>query len=162
MRALMRGTGPLKAAIDRGYPTRPGRDDTAIMGSSMGGLISLAAFVRYPRIYGRAGCLSTHWPIFIPAGEGAPVPHAAAVTAMWTGWLRDTLGAPAGRRLWFDHGTATLDALYAPYQAAVDALLPTLGWMRGRDFESRVYPGAPHEENAWAARLTDPLAWLYR
>ncbi|WP_448503031.1 alpha/beta hydrolase [Sphingomonas sp.] len=154
--------GPLKAAIDRDYATRPGRDDTTIMGSSMGGLISLYAFVRHPETYGSAGCVSTHWPVFIPEGDGVAVPFAAEVTAMWTNWLRAELGPPDGRRLWFDHGTATLDALYAPYQAAVDALLPMLGWRRGEDFESRVYEGAPHEENAWAARVQEPLEWLYR
>jgi hypothetical protein len=92
----------------------------------------------------------------------AAAPYATEVTTMWTNWLRAELGAPDGRRLWFDHGTATLDALYAPCQAAVDAVLPTLGWRRGEDFESHVYAGAPHEENAWAARVQEPLEWLYR
>jgi len=36
------------------------------------------------------------------------------------------------------------------------------GWRRGRDWESRVYPDAAHEENAWAARLTEILVWLLR
>ncbi|PCD03272.1 hypothetical protein COC42_02365 [Sphingomonas spermidinifaciens] len=153
--------GPLKTAIDRRYRTRTGRSDTFVMGSSMGGLISLHALVRHPQVFGAAGCLSSHWPLFIPEGEGE-APFRAEVTRAWTGWLGEALGSPAGRRIWFDHGTATLDRLYAPYQAAVDRALPPLGWRAGRDFTTRVYPGAPHEENAWAARLTDPLAWLYR
>lgn len=155
-------TGPLKAMIDARYRTRPGRADTTVMGSSMGGVASLYALVRYPEIVGAAGCLSTHWPLFIPEPPLTEAPYRREVMAAWTSWLSDTLGEPAGRRIWFDHGTATLDALYAPYQAAIDALLPRLGWRAGRDFTSRVYPGAPHEENAWAARVGDPLAWLYR
>ncbi|WP_066480657.1 MULTISPECIES: alpha/beta hydrolase [unclassified Sphingomonas] len=151
----------LKPAVDRAYRTRPGVADTRVMGSSMGGLISLYALVERPDIFGAAGCLSTHWPMFIPPDDRAAAPHADAVTAAWTGYLRDRLGKPVGRRIWFDHGTATLDRLYAPYQAAVDALLPALGWRPARDFASRTYSGAPHEENAWAARVADPLAWLF-
>lgn len=154
-------TGMLKPAIDARYRTRPGRADTMVMGSSMGGLISLYAMLRHPGVFGAAGCLSTHWPLFIPE-DGSDAPFRAAVIAGWTGWLSNALGAPAGRRIWFDHGTATLDSLYRPYQAAVDALLPRLGWRQGRDFVSRTYPGAAHEEGAWAARVRDPIDWLLR
>jgi pimeloyl-ACP methyl ester carboxylesterase len=51
----------LKPAIDRKFATRPGRDDTVIMGSSMGAIISLYAIAEYPQVFGAAGCLSTHW-----------------------------------------------------------------------------------------------------
>lgn len=37
--------------------------NTNVMGSSMGGLMSLYAICEYPHIFGGAGCLSTHWPI---------------------------------------------------------------------------------------------------
>lgn len=153
-------TGPLKRAIDTRYRTRPDVSNTAIMGSSMGGLISLYAMVQHRDVFGSAACLSTHWPLFVP-GPAEDAPYQAAVIDNWRSWLGDRLGPPAGRRIWFDHGTETLDRLYRPYQAAVDKLLPPLGWKQGRDFESRAYPGAPHEENAWAARLGDPLRWLY-
>jgi hypothetical protein len=59
-----------------------------------------------------------------------------------------------------DRGTATLDALYAPYQQAIDARFVTNGWVKGMDWESRIYPGAEHEENAWATRLPEVLGWL--
>lgn len=59
-----------------------------------------------------------------------------------------------------DHGTATLDAFYAPYQQVVDARFAAAGWQKGRDWESKVYEGAEHEENAWAARLPEILGWL--
>jgi len=152
--------GPLNAQIDREFRTLPGRAHTAIGGSSMGGIVSLYAFAEYPRIYGAALCLSTHWPLAVPVAGAGPDP--ARVRAAWTEYLTRRLGRPDGRRIWFDHGTATLDAYYAPYQQAVDALLPRLGWRRGRDVESRVYPGAEHEENAWARRLGDPLSFALR
>ena len=42
----------LKPRIDRLFRTRPERDATAILGSSMGGLISLYAYFRYPSVFG--------------------------------------------------------------------------------------------------------------
>ena len=149
--------GPLKTWIDSRFRTRTGRDDTAIVGSSMGGLMSCYAFLERPEVFGRAGCVSSHWPAVDPrVVEG----ESAAVKAMWDAWFAARLGAPDGRRVWLDHGTATLDAYYAPYQQVVDARFAAAGWQKGRDWESKVYQGAEHEENAWAARLPEIFGWL--
>lgn len=150
-------TGELKPLIDRQYRTRPEPRHTTIIGSSMGGLISCYAFAAYPTVFGRAGCVSTHWPLADPADVP---PFDAEIARLWRDFLQARLGPPAGRRLWLDHGTATLDAHYAPYQQRIDAELRTLGWREGRDFATRVYEGAPHEENAWAARMDDIFAFL--
>jgi hypothetical protein len=83
-----------------------------------------------------------------------------ALLALWDGWFAARLGKPDGRRVWLDHGTATLDAFYAPYQQVVDARFAAAGWQKGRDWESKVYEGAEHEENAWAARLPEIFGWL--
>lgn len=53
----------LKPFIDTTYHTLPGPAHTFVMGSSMGGLISLYALAQYPAVFGAAGCVSTHWPI---------------------------------------------------------------------------------------------------
>ncbi len=151
--------GPLKRWVDGRFRTLSDRDHTAIAGSSMGGLVSCYAFLRYPATYGRAACISSHWPAAIPGEVGATNP---ALAVMWDGWFAARLGTPDGRRLWLDHGTATLDAHYAPYQQAVDARIAAMGWRRGRDWQSKVYPGAEHEENAWAARLPEIFGWLLR
>ena len=47
-----------KPLIDREWPTLPGREDTFIAGSSMGGLMSLYALLEYNRVYSRAAALS--------------------------------------------------------------------------------------------------------
>ncbi|MCX9148436.1 alpha/beta hydrolase [Erythrobacter sp. WG] len=149
--------GPLKSWVDASFRTRPGRDDTAIVGSSMGGLMSCYAFLERPQVFGRAGCVSSHWPAVDPRTvEG----ESEAVKALWDGWFAARLGAPQGRRVWLDHGTATLDQYYAPYQQVVDARFAAAGWQKGRDWQSRVYAGAEHEENAWAARLPEVFGWL--
>ncbi|HQV03206.1 MULTISPECIES: alpha/beta hydrolase-fold protein [unclassified Novosphingobium] len=151
--------GPLKQWVDRTYRTRTGPRDTAIAGSSMGGLMSCYAFLRRPDIYGRAACVSSHWPA---ADPGAPGAFDRDLAALWDEWFQKNLGKPRGRRLWLDHGTATLDAWYAPYQQVIDARLGQSGWKSGRDWESKVYVGAEHEENAWARRLPEIFTWLLR
>lgn len=49
----------LKPMIDREYRTDPSRAATAIGGSSMGGLMSLYAAVKYNHVYSKAACLSS-------------------------------------------------------------------------------------------------------
>jgi enterochelin esterase-like enzyme len=151
--------GPLKQWVDRTYRTRRGPRDTAIMGSSMGGLMSCWAFVERPDIYGRAACVSTHWPLVMPLeGEGADSERLALHKA----WFVGKLGRPAGRRLWLDIGTGTLDAFYPPYQQAISDAITAKGWKPERDWQGKVYPGAEHEENAWARRLPEIFAWVLR
>jgi predicted alpha/beta superfamily hydrolase len=135
----------VKPWVDAGYRTQPGRAATSIMGSSMGGLISLYALCEYPGVFGGAGCVSSHW----PAVEGVILPY-----------LRDRLPDPATHRLYFDYGTHTLDALYAPGQAAVDAVMGERGYMEGVNWLTRRFPGAAHFEKDWAERVAVPLRFL--
>jgi predicted alpha/beta superfamily hydrolase len=48
----------LKPFIDKKYRTQKKKDDTFIAGSSMGGLISLYAVLKYPKVFGGAGVFS--------------------------------------------------------------------------------------------------------
>lgn len=149
--------GLLKPWVDQHLRTLTGPKETAIIGSSMGGLISLYAFLEHPTIFGRAGCVSTHWPGTAPQTVGEV---DAEMLGIWQAMIAKNLGAASGRKLWFDHGDATLDAHYLPYQAAIDAQLEATGWVRGTHWESRFYPGAEHEENAWARRLPEVFRWV--
>ena len=150
----------LKPFIDRTYRSRPQARYTAVAGSSMGGLISLYALAERPDAFGRAAAVSTHSPLIGPDNLAKRPGLADTIKGDWRVYLYHRLGPPKGRKLWMDHGTATLDAHYAPYQQVIDAELKRIGWRPGRDFESRVYEGAEHEENAWAARLDDIFGWL--
>lgn len=150
----------LKPLVDRRFRTKPGAKHTATVGSSMGGLISLYAVTAYPKVFGAAGAVSTHLPL---AGPEWSEEKRATIIAGWDRYVREKLGKPKGRRIWFDHGTETLDAHYAPYQQALGRSLVANGWRRrGRDFSSRVYEGTPHEENAWAARMDDIFGWMLK
>lgn len=138
-------THDLKPFIDAQYRTLPDAAHTFIMGSSRGGLISLYAVNEYPRVFGGAGCLSTHW----SAGEMLMMAGLAA-----------GLPTPGRHKFYFDYGTVGLDAAYAPFQRAFDARLRVAGYVEGRDFVTHVFPGADHNEAAWRARLHLPLTFL--
>jgi enterochelin esterase-like enzyme len=141
----------LKPLIDLRYATRPGRDDTLVMGSSMGGLISVYALTEYPQVFGAAAALSTHWITTFGANDVFP---AGAIA-----YLRDKLPAPGAFKLYMDHGTSELDALYGPAQQRIDALFKERGFGPPQ-VVSRVFEGAGHNEDAWNARLATPLAFL--
>ena len=98
----------LKPFVDAAYRTRPDRAHTLVMGSCLGGLISLYALTEYPAIFGRAGCVSTHWPI-----GGWPL----------VDYFGSVLPRPGDHRIYFDYGTETADAAYEPYQLHMDALM---------------------------------------
>lgn len=152
----------LKPHIDATYRSLPGPAHTQVMGSSMGGLISLYALVQHPGVFGAAGCVSTHWPMstqpawITPPGD----PRAAQAQQALRDWLAERLPAPGAHRLYFDHGTVNLDALYPPLQARVDAVIAARGWRHGTQFVSRQFDGGDHNEAAWRARVQVPLRFL--
>lgn len=151
----------LKPFIDATYRTRPGQADTFVMGSSMGGLISLYALLRYPGVFGGAGCLSTHWPCvtnfdWIKSAD----PRVAVMADTFIAYIQAHLPRAGRHRLYFDLGNAGLDSAYPPYQAKVDAFLPALGYVQGKDWMTKLFDGEPHNETAWRGRVAVPLRFL--
>jgi enterochelin esterase-like enzyme len=124
---------------------------TFIMGSSMGGLISVYAMNEYPQVFGGAAGLSTHW-------IGGFQPNAAIPLAAFQ-YLQAHLAAPESHRLYQDHGTTELDAMYAPYQVFVDQLVRDRGYTDVQ-YMTRVFEGTGHNERAWAERLEIPVLFL--
>lgn len=150
----------LKPRIDRDWRTLPGRDDTAVAGSSMGGLISLYAMMRRPEVFGAAGCLSTHWPLRLERLEGDQLnAWRETVVQTWGRVIRDGLPDPATHRLYMDRGDETLDQFYPFFQSRIDQVLRDAGWGPDR-FRSLVFPGAAHNEASWNQRLDVPLTFL--
>lgn len=139
--------GELKPMIDSTYRTLPDRENTFIMGSSMGGLVSAYAICEYPEVFCGAGCLSTHWPV----GDGIVIDY-----------LKTALPDPATHKLYFDYGTETLDAAYEPYQIKADAVMKAAGYVNGENWITRKFPGEEHSERAWRKRVEVPLEFLLR
>lgn len=142
----------LKPYIDSHYSVYTDAAHTFVMGSSMGGLISLYAISEYPHIFGGAACLSTHWPGTFEQ-QNNPIPTA------FFNYMQQKLPDPSTHKLYFDHGTATLDAWYPPLQAQADKIIKAKGYT-SQNWQSLTFEGAEHSEHAWAARLDIPLIFL--
>jgi len=142
----------LKPEIDKLFPTKTGKENTFIAGSSMGGLISLYAICEYPEVFGGAACLSTHWPgIF--RSENNPFPDA------FFHYLENKLPDPSSHKLYFDHGSETLDAMYKPYQLRADSIILRRGY-QPKNWITREFAGEDHSEKAWNRRLDIPIKFL--
>jgi enterochelin esterase-like enzyme len=142
----------LKPYIDQNFLTHKDRSNTFIAGSSMGGLISMYAICEYPEVFGGAACLSTHWPGVFTA-DNNPIPDA------FFAYMSAHLPDPKTHRIYFDLGTATLDAMYPPLQARADSVMRSRGF-HDRSWMTRSFPGATHSEQAWRERLDVPLMFL--
>ncbi|WP_109832031.1 alpha/beta hydrolase [Reichenbachiella versicolor] len=145
-------TKELKPYIDQNYSVHTDRSNTYVMGSSMGGLISMYAICEYPDIFGTAACLSTHWPgTFVL--ENNPVPAA------FIQYLKDNLPDPNSHRIYFDCGDQTLDALYPDIQRKVDQVMFDKGYSKA-NWTTEYFPGQAHTEDAWKVRLRIPLEYM--
>jgi predicted alpha/beta superfamily hydrolase len=127
----------VKPLIDGAFRTQPGREHTGIIGSSMGGLISLYGFFRHPEVFGLAGGLSpalwyTRGAIYDFVSKAAYVPG----------------------KIYLDNGTRESSA------ARMERLLVEKGYQPGRDLLYVVEDGGRHTETAWAGRLPNALRFL--
>ena len=138
----------LKPYIDSNYSVYTDKDNTSIMGSSMGGLISMYAISEYPNIFGSAACLSTHW-IGTFTNQDNPIP------SFFMSYMDENLPDSKTNRMYFDYGTKTLDSLYLPYQEDISSVLNKHGFTINKAFE-----GTDHSENSWNKRLDEPLTFL--
>lgn len=131
----------LKPWIDERYATDP--DDVGVMGSSMGGVISLYMMTAYPSIR-RVGSLST------------------AAWANLDSLIRDVKQADVTARLYMDIGTNETSGPITPedYLYTNAKLVETVA-RTGIAFRYEVEPGAVHNEIAWRRRLPNALAFLY-
>jgi enterochelin esterase-like enzyme len=140
--------------VEENYPVKKNRDGRFVIGSSYGGLISLYTLTKYPKLFSGVGALSTHWPGTYESNDEIPDGIRE--------YLRRNLPAAGTHKIYYDHGTETLDSLYAPYQQKVDAMMVELGFTPDVDFKTEVYEGTNHSENAWADRFEVPVRYLLR
>jgi predicted alpha/beta superfamily hydrolase len=144
----------LKPYIDATYATRPEAESTFMMGSSMGGLISLYALAEHPDTFSRAAAVSIHWPLTEPKGAMAQQSDAAMQA-----YLSESGLDPSKHTIWLDHGTETLDAAYPPHAEEMEAWFRAQGWTETQAV-FRDFPGTDHSEGAWAARADQILTFL--
>lgn len=145
----------LKPFIDSNYPTKTNPENTFIMGSSRGGLISLYAFCEYPEIFGAAACLSTHWIGTYTNIESNQIPY------LILDYMMENLPSSENHKIYFDYGTKTLDALYLPYQNLVSTALEYKSY-NDESMMNLKFEGHEHNEIFWNKRLVSPLTFLLK
>jgi predicted alpha/beta superfamily hydrolase len=146
----------VKPLIDRSFRTDASRAATGLMGSSMGGLISLYGFFARPAAFGFAGVMS---------------PALAFAQGRMLAYVQKQL--PLLGRIYLDMGAAEgsepakmtpAHRAYLTRSATLDgelyALLVEKGYRPGRDIRYLREEGALHNEAAWSARLPGALRFL--
>lgn len=142
----------LKNYVDSAYLTLPDATNTSVMGSSMGGIMSMYVICEYPEVFGNAACLSTHW-IGHEKGEGI-------CSEAMLDYLAKNAPDPASHKIYLDHGTEHIDAFYGPSnEKAVDILLEK-GYQFPNNLLNVVDRHAGHMELFWAKRLSLPLTFM--
>jgi predicted alpha/beta superfamily hydrolase len=143
----------LKPFVDHNFRTLTDKKNTCMMGSSMGGLITIYAEARYPEVFGAVACLSTHFPISLKKNN-------PEIPSLVINYLKSSLPNGKKNRIYFDYGTETLDSWYEPYQKQMDLVMKSKGFVQGKNWETRKFEGAEHSEVAWRKRLDVPLVFL--
>jgi predicted alpha/beta superfamily hydrolase len=136
----------LKPFVDRTWRTRPEREHTAIAGSSMGGLISLYAGLRYPEVFGVIGAFSP------TLGFAARMP------------MRLVRGARCRlpQRVYLDMGGQE-SGHPASDQELVQLASDAASALAAGGFEVQLVVDATgrHHESAWAARFPGAITWMF-
>lgn len=140
----------LKPFVDSHYRTRPEREHTGVMGSSMGGLVSLYLGFKHPGVFGLVGALS-------PSLWWAD--HEASRQLPCTG---------GPQRIWLDAGSE--EGEDADHNGVADPIDDTrelghrlidAGWTDENYLFYREVQGGTHTEGSWAERAGDVLQALY-
>jgi predicted alpha/beta superfamily hydrolase len=150
LRAITEG---LKPWVDRTYRTRPGRDDTALLGSSMGGLFSFYAAWTRPDLFGKAMCLSSsfwwadRWAIHTVQGPTCPVPRPH--------FYLDSGAAQSP----FEQDQNHRDGLH--HTQAMSRAMVAHCYARGQDLDVLSFAGLRHDPTSWSARVAVPLQLMF-
>jgi predicted alpha/beta superfamily hydrolase len=147
----------LKPHIDSNYSTKPGVDNTFMIGSSMGGLISIYALCEYPEVFGGVACLSTHSPL--ASYELIDENTDKEVASKFRDYLEKNLPKANTRKIYFDYGNLTGDSFYEPYQTKIDDIMIRKGYTSSY-WQTLYFEGESHSETSWAKRLPTPVIFL--
>jgi len=141
----------LKPYIDKNFATKVDKEHTFMMGSSMGGLISIYAISEYPNVFGGVACMSTAWLSSIEPNYEIPL-------AIFE-YLKKNLPLPFEHKIYFDYGTGESDKNYELTQSFVDLIARGKGF-GDYNYMSKVFDKDEHNEFAWSKRLHFPAEFL--
>ena len=130
----------LKPLIDEKYRTLTRPNDTAAMGSSLGGVVSFYLGWQWPEVFGKVACLSSTFAYRDNLLERvSDEPKRALKIYLDSGWPTDN---------------------YEPTRSMRDRLI-WKGYRPGSELLYLAFPHAVHDEIAWAARSPIPFQFLF-
>lgn len=134
----------IKPMIDRTYRTKRDAANTALAGSSFGGIITLHLGLTHPDVFSKLG-------VFSPS--------------LW--WdnevmtkLTAALGKKTARKIWLDIGTEEGDQS-VPQTERLGKVLEKQGYTLGKDLVVYVDGFAKHNEAAWSSRFGEFLIFMF-
>jgi len=132
----------VKPTIDREYRTLANRENTAIMGSSMGGLISHYAIIQHAETFSKAGIFSpSYW----------------AANDMFA--FIETHPISKNSRLYFYHGESEGGDSVAHTRKAYTSTINKKSTQASAILH--IVPDARHDEMAWRNEFKDAVLWLF-
>lgn len=137
----------LKPMIDSLYRTKPDRKNTAVTGSSMGGLISLMLLWEYNDIFSKAVCISPAFKV----REFNYIPYVEEYTTN----KKDL-------KLYIYNGGVGIDSVLQPGIDEMIYVLEGQGYILGEDIILKVYHEDEHNEASWSRKVPEQLQFLFR
>ncbi len=134
----------VKPLIDSTYRTKPGREHTGIIGSSLGGLSAMLFVWNHSDVFGMAGCMSTS---FWYDDEKTLID------------IREYKGAKKPVKIYLDCGGREKE-LISGYKRMVE-ILKSKGFTKGKDLEYTLDSKGTHNEYYWAKRVWKPLVFMF-
>jgi enterochelin esterase-like enzyme len=134
----------VKRYVDRHFPTKHDRQHTALLGSSLGGLVSLWVAHKLPETFGSAACLSGAFQVR-DRGRGS-----------FSEFLSRALHQNV--RVYLDSGTVDDGAKLT---RKVAATYRACGWRDGVDLMHFEQKGGEHDERYWRERAWRALVFLF-
>ncbi|MFA7418731.1 MAG: alpha/beta hydrolase-fold protein [Melioribacteraceae bacterium] len=136
----------IKPFIDQNYRTLPDAKNTAVGGSSMGGLISMLFAWDYPNVFSKAACFS-------PAFKFTNYNYVTIVA--------EDNSPKKDLKLYIDNGGVGLEMILLPGVDDMIKVLKEKGYEEGKDLQVFIDPKAEHNEAAWAKRIWRPIKFFF-
>ena len=159
-------TKKLLPFLEAKFNTKLGKHNLGIMGASMGGLSAINTVIEHPDLFGFVGCISTHW-IGIRPSEYLLLPFSFALderkiigdkvtTDGVVKYIEMNSEKLKDIKIYFDHGTESLDAFYPVAQKSVNDILDA----QGIHYKYIIFDGYGHEPEYFGKRFGSILSYL--
>ncbi|WP_281299265.1 alpha/beta hydrolase [Flavobacterium limnophilum] len=132
----------LKPEIDKKYRTKTNSKNTAIMGSSLGGLVSFYAILKYPEVFGKAG-------VFSPSFDYSKDIYTTTENTKKT-----------NAKIYFLYGDNE-DADMVPNMKKMDNLLAEKRCECQHLTRKTIVKGGQHNEKLWRDGFVKAYLWLF-